>query len=214
MVTAFTPALRERLRGHLASFEPTPEPAAGRRQAAVAVVVMPGDDRRASVLLTLRARGLKRHGGQWAFPGGRRDSGETAAETALRELVEEVGLELAADDVLGRLDDYPTRSGFVIRPVVVWGREAELVPDPREVASVHRVPLDAIGAPRFRRPPFGGGPLLSLELPASIRPGRFASLYTTMYAPTAAILHQFMEVAVHGRDTRVAHFEQPRFAWR
>lgn len=213
-MTAFEPGLRALLRDHLERFEQRGLDAEGRRQAAVAIAVLPDREGRASVLLTVRSSALKRHGGQWAFPGGRRDRGETAARTALRELAEEVGLELAEDDVLGRLDDFPTRSGFVIRPLVVWGRPAELVPDPREVAAIHLVPIDEIGEPRIRRPPFGGRPVLSVKLPAWIRPGRWSSLYTTMYAPTAAILHQFMEVAVHGRDTRVAHYEQPRFAWR
>lgn len=214
-MTAFDRELHGRIAARLDGFDVRGLDAEGRRQAAVAIVVLPDGEGRACVLLTLRARSLRRHGGQWAFPGGRRDPGETAVETALRELSEEVDLELTEDDVLGRLDDYPTRSGFVIRPLVAWGRAAELTPDPREVGSVHRIPIAAIGEPRIRRPPFGGGPLLSLELPKSVRrPGPWESLYTTMFAPTAAILHQFMEVAVHGRDTRVAHFEQPRFAWR
>ena len=97
---------------------------------------------RAAVLLTRRAAGLRRHGGQWALPGGRLDPGETPETAALRELEEEVGLTLPAGAILGCLDDFPTRSGFVITPVVVWGiGPAPLRPDPREVAAVYRVPL-------------------------------------------------------------------------
>ena len=75
------------------------------------------------MLLTRRAAGLRAHRGQWALPGGRCDEGETPVEAALRELHEELGLELGPDDVLGLLDDYPTRSGYLITPVVVWAAD-------------------------------------------------------------------------------------------
>src|SRR5437764_11969725 len=117
----FTDTLRETLTGHLARFDRRSAPLEDRRPAAVAVVVVPNEDGRAAVLLTRRASGLRRHGGQWALPGGRLDPGETAETAALRELEEEVGLTLPPSSLLGRLDDYPTRSGFVIAPVVAWG---------------------------------------------------------------------------------------------
>ena len=87
------------------------------------------------MLLTLRAAGLRAHRGQWALPGGRCDAGETPVEAALRELHEELGLELGPEDVLGLLDDYPTRSGYLITPVVVWAatKAAGLSPNPAEV---------------------------------------------------------------------------------
>ena len=97
------------------------------------------------MLLTRRAADLRAHGGQWALPGGRCDAGETPAEAALRELHEELGLELGPDDVLGLLDDYPTRSGYLITPVVVWAAGgAAISPNPAEVASVHRIALEEI----------------------------------------------------------------------
>ena len=95
-------------------------PPEGGRPAAVALVLLPDDEGRACFVLTRRAARLSAHAGQWALPGGRLDPGETAEEAARRELHEEVGLDLGPDAVLGALDDYPTRSGFVITPVVLW----------------------------------------------------------------------------------------------
>jgi 8-oxo-dGTP pyrophosphatase MutT (NUDIX family) len=203
----FDESLRATLSAHLARFERREIAAEERRPAAVAVVVMPDAEGCATVILTVRASGLRRHGGQWACPGGRCEPGETAEVAALRELEEEIGLALPPAHVLGCLDDYATRSGFVMTPVVVWGvADAVLRPDPGEVAKVVLLPIEELRPDRvvlLPGPP-GGEPVLALSLP----PRGF------LYAPTAAVLHQFAEVAVHGRDTRVAHFEQPRFAWR
>lgn len=201
----FDEDLRAILQAHLAGFERRSLPDEERRPAAVAVVVLPDAEGRASVILTVRASGM-RHAGQWACPGGRLEPGETAEAAALCELEEEVGLTLPPEHVLGCLDDYATRSGFVMTPVVVWGASgAVLRPDPREVASVVLLPIGELSPDRvvLQPGPPGGEPVLALSLPRGL-----------LYAPTAAVLHQFAEVAVQGRDTRVAHFEQPRFAWR
>jgi len=173
----------------------------------VAVVVVPDEAGNAAVLLTLRTAELRRHGGQWALPGGRLEAGEPPEIGALRELEEEVGLALPAGEILGCLDDFATRSGFVITPMVVWGSgNAPLRPDPREVEEIHRVPLAELLEPKN---------LILQTIPQSDRPVlALAILGTVVYAPTAAILHQFAEVAVAGRETRVAHYEQPVFAWR
>ena len=201
----FEEGLRGRLSANLARFERRSVPAEGRHLAAVAVVVVPDPRERAAVVLTVRAAGLSRHGGQWACPGGRLDPGETAEAAALRELEEEMGLALPPEHILGCLDDYPTRSGFVITPVVVWGTGDPLRPDPREVAEVYLLPIEELTPEKVVLQPGGesGRPVMGLALPNGI-----------LYAPTAAVVHQFAEVAVHGRDTRVAHFEQPRFAWQ
>lgn len=125
----------------------------------------------------------------------------------MRELAEEVGLVLGADSVLGRLDDYATRSGFVITPVVVWaGAAAELHLNPDEVQSVHRIPVE-----EFLR---ADAPILD-SLAGSEHPVlRMPVGAAWIAAPTAAVLYQFREVGLLGRPTRVAHFEQPTFAWR
>lgn len=176
--------------------------------AAVAIVIVDGGDGQAALLLTTRPAGLRRHGGQFALPGGRMDEGETARAAALRELTEELGLTLGEERIMGMLDDYPTRSGFRITPVVVWGSGASApVPDPQEVDQVYLVPLAdllSLEIPRLEPGP-GDHPILSAPL---------ATLGHRVFAPTAAMLYQFREVALLGRDTRVAHYDQPAFAWK
>jgi 8-oxo-dGTP pyrophosphatase MutT (NUDIX family) len=200
-------ALRERVRANLAAFDRHAVVKEGLKAAAVAIVLVPDEAGRAAFFLTRRAPRLRSHGGQWALPGGRLDKEESQEAAALRELREELGLALAPASVLGLLDDYPTRSGFVITPVVVWGEGAgEPRPNPREVAAVHRIAVDELAredVPRFRSIPESDRPVISIPL-----------LGTQIHAPTAALLYQFIEVAFRGRDTRVAHFEQPVFAWR
>lgn len=204
----FGPALRARVQAHLARFERHARPDPALVRAAVAATLIGDDSGRACFLITRRTSGLRNHPGQWALPGGRVDPGESPEETALRELHEELGLALDAGSVLGQLDDFVTRSGYLITPVVCWGGAARLLtPNPDEVAAVHVVPvaeLDGPGIPRLSTIPESDRPVLSLPIP---------SLATSIHAPTAAVLYQLREVALHGRSTRVAHFEQPVFAW-
>ena len=199
-------ALRARARANLAAFERRSLARDGRRPAAVALVLLDDDEGRACFLLTRRAASLRAHARQWALPGGWIDPGESAERAALRELREEVGLERDEPTVLGLLDDYGTRSGFIITPVVVWGGSgAALVANPAEVASVHRVPLADLDRPDVPR---------LVTIPESDRPVIQVPLLSTLvHAPTAAVLYQVREVVVHGRPTRVAHFEQPVWAW-
>jgi len=163
-----------------------------------------GDD--TAFLLTRRASSLRSHRGQWALPGGRCDAGETPVEAALRELDEELALGLPADAVLGLLDDYPTRSGYLITPVVVWAaNSAAIKPNPDEVASVHRIALDTIE----RDDAFD-----FTAIPESTRRViRFHHQMSLIHAPTAALIYQFREVLA-GRHTRVTDLEQPVFAWK
>lgn len=199
-------ALRSRAREHLERFERRAFAVDGRRPAAVALVLLADETGEACFLLTRRAAGLRQHARQWALPGGRLDPGESPRDAALRELAEEVGLVLAKEAVLGLLDDYPTRSGFVITPVVVWGGAvATLRPNPAEVASVHHVPLRDLEHPDIPK---------LVAIPESERPViQLPILSTLVHAPTAAVVYQLREVVVHGRPTRVDHFEQPVWAW-
>ncbi|MEO7338912.1 MAG: CoA pyrophosphatase [Caldimonas sp.] len=162
---------------------------------------------RAALLLTRRSAALRSHAGQWALPGGRIDEGETPEIAALRELSEEVGLLLDPTAVLGRLDDVPTRSGFVITPIVVWaGPGDSATPNPDEVQSIHRIPVD-----EFLR---ADAPMLEV-MAEHVHPVlRMPVGHSWIAAPTAAVLYQFRELCLLGRPTRVAHFEQPAFAWR
>jgi len=209
------------LRERLARFEVRAIEPAGRRRAAVAVTVTEAGfgaevqgtavhaqwSDATALLLTRRAASLSAHAGQWAMPGGRIDDGETPQQAALRELVEEVGLSLAADAICGRLDDYATRSGYVITPVVVWaGPARDLTPNAAEVASIHRIPASEMlrdDAPLLNHVKGAEHPVL--RMPVGER---------WIAAPTAAFIYQFREWCLLERDTRVAHFDQPVFAWK
>lgn len=212
--------LRVRIRSNLAAFEPRLAGNEDIRRAAVAVTVsdtghgadLPGLPHHdswqdtAALLLTRRSVLLRSHPGQWALPGGTLDSGESIVDTALREMHEEICVSLPESAVLGRLDDFVTRSGFVMSPVVVWGGPGlETRPNPQEVASVHRIPLCEFlreDAPRLEPADDQAAPILRMPVGTEF-----------IAAPTAAILYQFREVCLLGRPTRVAHYEQPHFAW-
>lgn len=209
MTLSIDAAGRARLVELCASFTRLTEPAdvKGLKHAAVALVVVDGANKNdPCLLLTRRSAKLRSHAAQWALPGGRCDPGETPVDAALRELDEELGLKIAASDALAVLDDYPTRSGYVVTPVVVWGgRIRDITPNPDEVQSVHRAPLTQLADERR---------LEFLSIPESDRPVIRMRLWdSTVHAPTAAFFYQFCEL-VAGRVTRVAHLEQPVFAWR
>ncbi|MEA2654785.1 MAG: hypothetical protein QOI23_150 [Chloroflexota bacterium] len=170
----------------------------------MAVVVLEDGDGEARIPVFLRAAGLASHPGQFALPGGKLHSGERAEDGAIRELSEELGLFAGNDAVIGLLDDYDTRSGFTITPVVMWSSAAasSLQPSEGEVAELFLLKLmdlrSAVGSAKR-----GASRAFCLELP-----------WGPVYAPTAAILYQFSEVALDGRTTRVKDFYQPPFARR
>jgi 8-oxo-dGTP pyrophosphatase MutT (NUDIX family) len=207
MARSFDDATRRNIAELCAAFPRLPDDSAPLlKRAAVAIALTSGEGEETAFLLTRRAASLRAHSAQWALPGGRCDRGETQAEAALRELHEELGLRVDDGDVLGVLDDYPTRSGYLITPVVVWvSTRAPIVPNPDEVASVHRIALAAIEA---------DDAFSFTTIPESARRViRFRHVGQHIHAPTAALIYQFREVLA-GRDTRVADLEQPVFAWK
>ncbi len=209
MILPFNVATRTMIETRLAAFTRANEGryASGLKRAAVALVMAEAaTELETSLLLTLRAPGLRAHSNQWAPPGGRCDPGETPVQAAIRELHEELGLELTRDDVIGVLDDYPTRSGYLITPVVMWAQDSiRLMPNPDEVASVHRIALSEIARPQA---------FDFVAIPESDRRLiRYSHFGHFILAPTAALIYQFSEVLA-GRTTRVAELEQPVFAWK
>ena len=135
---------------HLSSFRP---PAAGGRAGAVLILFAMGEAG-PDVLLIERAHDMRSHAGQMAFPGGAvdpEDADEVAA--ALREAVEETGLDPRGVQVFASLPAlFLPPSGFVVTPVLGWWHTPSPVRavDPREVASVHRVPVADLLAPANR----------------------------------------------------------------
>jgi 8-oxo-dGTP pyrophosphatase MutT (NUDIX family) len=210
MTYPFNDSLRREVASRCAAFSrlPATDLTRGLKPAAVVIALAETEDGsgETAFLMTRRTRDLRAHRGQWALPGGRCDEGETSIEAALRELDEEISLRLAASEVLGILDDYATRSGYLITPVVVWaGPNPQLRLNPKEVASVHRIPITEIMRPDA---------VDFVTIPESDRRViRFHINGSSVHAPTAALIYQFRELLA-GRTTRVNELEQPVFAWR
>ncbi|WP_245662633.1 NUDIX hydrolase [Nocardia vermiculata] len=169
------------------------------RRATVVCCVVEHEGQPCVIVIKRAYRG--RNAGQWALPGGRLEDGETVIEAGLRELHEEIGILAKPEDVLGRLDDFPASSGFAITPIVVVPSEPVTVTSNHEVHAVHHVPLDRLAAddvPHWASQP-DGTPLLQMRLGEKM----------TIHAPTGAMLLQFRDVVLLGRDTRVADLRQP-----
>lgn len=139
----------------------------GRAKPASVLVPLVARDDEVFVWLIRRTETMTNHRGQVAFPGGKRDPEDRDARaTALREVHEELGFPPDSIDVLGRLDDVPTTSGFVISPWVGW-LEDDLAPRPNEseIARAFCVPLAAFVFERAR-PQFFRGKGLTRIVPS------------------------------------------------
>src|SRR4029079_15655556 len=209
MTRSFDDTTRRNIAELCAAFmrAPSGDAQLGLKRAAVAIALTEAEaGGGARFRLPRRAATLRSHAAQWALPGGRCDAGETQAQAALRALHQELRVGVREGAVLRQLDDYPTRSGYLITPVVVWvSTSADLVPNPAEVASVHRIALADIEQ---------GDAFSFTTIPESTRRViRFRHAGQHIHAPTAALIYQFAEVLA-GRSTRVAELEQPVFAWR
>ena len=197
---------REAVVAALADFEIRHAADTGPRRAAVAIALGTDIDGATACLLTVRPAAMRAHPGQFALPGGAVDAGETVVEAAIRELGEELGVEAEPADVVGRLDDYVTRSGYAITPIVLWIGDRLLAtePNPAEVAFVLRPTMAEVDTePRFISIPESDKPVIQWPFRSHL-----------IHAPTGAIVYQFREVVLRGRHTRVDQLEQPVFAWR
>lgn len=194
--------LRREITENLRSFERL-ESAKPLIAAAVGIVLVTVE-RDFAVPIFQRTSSMTRHAGQMALPGGRRDEGETPEQCAIREIEEELGFTVDESDVLGRLDDFDTMSGFTITPVVLWSGVDFKTLQPSE-AEVARLVLISIGELKEAARAAAAGDSTAFSM-------RFRAV--EVFAPTAAILYQFCEVALEGRPTRVASFYQPPFTHR
>lgn len=200
-------ALRQQLTANLSEFQARTQPQGDLKHAAVVLAVTRYGDE-AAIIVTRRTDTLRAHTGQWALPGGKIDNSETSSTAALREMHEEINLSLDAGQIVGTLDDYVTRSGYLITPVVVWNDTPwnQLVPNPDEVASISPFCFSELAredSPLLTEVPESDNQVLSMHFQDDV-----------IFAPTGALLFQFREVAMSGRATRVLHYDQPRFAWR
>lgn len=196
--------LRLRLQERLNGFSRLAVDSSGLRRSAIAIVVVTTEPGNPGIVMTRRASRLGEHPGQYAFPGGRLDPGESGLDAARRELREEVGLDVEATAVMRLLDDDVTRSGYVMTPVVLWGGrgdESTLKSNEAEVEEAFVVQFADLGRePNVYAIPKSARLVINVPF-----------LDSVLHAPSGAIMHQFAEVVIHGRVTRVADYEQPVF---
>lgn len=197
---------REQAAGRVAAFDRRGiDNSDGRLRASAVAITIVHRDGVPGIWVLKRPASMRNHAAQFALPGGRLDEGESPAQAALRELDEELGIALPDTAVLGLLDDYETRSGYLMTPVVCWvDGDPDITPNPTEVAHVFFVTFDELDVePRFISIPESSRPVIQLPIANSL-----------VHAPTAAVIYQFAQVVLAGLPTRVDELEQPVFAWR
>lgn len=199
-------ALKSRILANLAAFERIAIDPGTHRRAAVAILLSPHNGK-PTFILTRRALTMRRGAGNYALPGGNCDGDEHAIDAAIREVREELGVDIPRDAALGLLDDFITLGGHVVTPVILLTDiPLMLTPDPAEVHAAWFRPLDELDhpeAPRHVENPDGGDPILRM----------FAN-GDWINPPTAAWLYQFREVALHGRPARLDGVGQPEWTAR
>jgi len=203
----FSEDLRERITSNLKNHPTVTHERVDLRRAAVAVAVAPQENGQSGFILTRRSRNLQTHSHQYALPGGKIDVGETQEQTVLREVHEEIGIRAETNVILGYLDDYVTRSGFIITPIVLWIPDLQnLKPEPGEVDEIFIIGFDELfrpDSPRWVKIP--ESKKLVLQLPLRNR---------LIHAPTAALIYQFREIGIQGNLIRTDEIEEPVWAWR
>ena len=163
------------------------------RPSAVLCALYDDEEGRATVVLTRRAQHLRTHRGEVSFPGGGAEPGDVDHwATAVRESVEEVGLDPAGLERLGELDHLRTVSGrsYIVPLVATLPARPELVADPREVERILHVPLDDLLAPGVYREELWGLPQLERPIFFFEVPG------DTIWGATAAMLRNLLLVSL------------------
>jgi 8-oxo-dGTP pyrophosphatase MutT (NUDIX family) len=159
-------------------------------------------------LLIQRSSALASHAGQYGLPGGKVQQGESFEQALIREANEEIGLDIGTQHIIGRMDDYSTRSGYSIRPFVVWyGAGLLPTPDPGEVACLLHIPVSALtgpAIPTLLTYPGAEKPVIQLPLGGE----------RVIHAPTGAILFQFGQWVIRGTRVRSDAYSEPSFAWK
>ncbi|MBB33341.1 MAG: coenzyme A pyrophosphatase [Acidimicrobiaceae bacterium] len=204
---SFRANLRQRVQNNLDSHPQINGEDQSLRKASVGIIIVESQEGKAGFILTRRSKGLRNHSYQYALPGGRIDLGETREETVLREVREEIGISVSSNEILGCLDEYETRSGFSITPVVLWVEDlTTMVPEPNEVDEILIIDLEELfrnDSPRWVD--IDESEKQVLQLPIKNR---------LIHAPTAALLYQFKEVGIAGNLLRTDHVEEPIWAWK
>ena len=204
---SFRTSLRQKVQNNLDSHPQIDGEDQSLRKASVGIIIVESKEGKAGFILTRRSRGLRNHSHQYALPGGRIDPGETREETVLREIREEIGISASSNEILGCLDEYETRSGFSITPVVLWVEDlSTMVPEPNEVDEILIIDLEELfrsDSPRWVD--IDESDKQVLQLPIKNR---------LIHAPTAALLYQFKEVGIVGNLLRTDDVEEPVWAWK